>query len=109
MPKPRVSSPQIKAKVQATVAAATTPNLRGELPSQSLSKARAAFKNFSLSKFSGASSVPDNYVGSGQDVTAVQHRNHVNQLKSLDASGRRLRVALSDSALKQQLPSYDGK
>jgi hypothetical protein len=109
MPKSRVASPQAKVKVKPAGAPAATANLPGKLPSQSLSKARAAFKNFSLSKFAGASSVPSNFVPSGQQVTAVQERHQVNQLKSLDASGRRLRVALSDSALKQQLPSFDGK
>lgn len=108
MPKSKVSSPQIRVKVKTSGAAAATPNLPGTVPTQSVSKARVAFKNFSLSKFPNGAA-PSNYVSSGQSISAVQRQGQINQLKSLDASGRRLRVALSDSELKQLLPSFDGK
>lgn len=78
-------------------------------PGASLSRARAAFRNFSLSKYAGAPAAPANVVQPGQQVSAVQERTHANHLKSLDASGRKLRVALSESDLKKLLPSYDGK
>jgi hypothetical protein len=124
MPKPKVSAPGIRANIRqgrgAPVEAAikgsatptanlTPPSPPSKIPPQSLAKAKAAFRNFSLSKFTNGSAPPANFVGNGQQVSAVQQQNQVNQLKSLDASGRSLRVALSDSALKQYLPSFDGK
>lgn len=88
---------------------APSPIAAAKIPTSSLSNAKAAFRNFSLSRFPDASAVPSTFVSKGQQVSAVQHRNHVNHLKSLDASGRSLRVALSDAELKQYLPSFDGK
>ena len=123
MPKPKVSAPKIQANirqhrgapVEAAIKGSATPTVNptpSSLPSkiapQSLAKAKAAFRNFSLSKFANGSAPPANFVGNGHQLSAVQQRQ-VNQLKSLDASGRSLRVALSDSALKQYLPSFDGK
>jgi hypothetical protein len=87
---------------------ASRANIPVRIPTSSLSKAKAAFKNFSLSKFSGASAPPANLVQQGQQVAAVQERTQVNHLKSLDASGRKLRVALSDSDVKKLLPSFNG-
>ena len=109
MPKQNVSLPKVQVKVKAATPPAVSPQPAMKIPAKSLSNAKAAFKSFSLSKFAGAAAVPSNFVPTGQDVSVLQRRNQVNHLKSLDASGRSLRVALSDSDLKQYLPSFDGK
>jgi len=69
-------------------------------------RAKAAFENFTLSKFANGAAAPINVVQPGQDMSSVQDQTHVNHLKTLDASGRRLRVTLSDSDLKTFLPSF---
>jgi len=105
VPKRNPSPAKTPAKAAGTVRAKTPT----QVPGTSLSKAQTAFRNFSLSRFPDASSAPSSLVGSGQQVSAVQRQSQINHLKSLDASGRKLRIALSDSELKQYLPSYDGK
>ncbi len=109
MPEQNLTPPKIRVTVKGTDPVTASPKPVMKIPTRSLSNAKAAFKHFSLSKFPDASAVPNNFVANGQQVSAVQHRTQINQLKSLDASGRRLRVALSDSALQQQLPSFNGK
>lgn len=85
----------------------TTTQGRAAIPAASLSRAKAAFKNFTLSKFANGAAAPINVVQPGQDLSSVQGRTHANHLKTLDASGRRLRVTLSDSDLKKFLPSFN--
>lgn len=108
MPEQDLPPPYIHAKAKAQSAAAS-PQAAIKIPTKSLWNARAAFRNFSLSKFPDTSAATNNFVAKGQEVSTVQRRNQINHLKSLDASGRSLRIALSDGDLKQYLPSFDGK
>lgn len=90
-----------------TSATPPTTQRRAAIPAASLSRAKAAFKNFTLSKFANGAAAPINVVQPGQDLSSVQGRTHANHLKTLDASGRRLRVKLSEGDLKKFLPSFN--
>lgn len=85
------------------------PDLHLKIPIKSVANAKSVFKNFTLSKYSDKAAAPENFAPSDTKVSAVQERGQVNHLKSIDASGRFLRLALSDDNIKTMLPSFNGK
>ena len=89
--------------------AMTPPRINRAIPATSIARAKAAFKNFSLSKFAGTE-FPANYVASGQSVAAVQQQviqQHVEKLNQQDVPTRSLTVALPPSAIKKLFPSLN--
>lgn len=107
MPKQKVTSNRVQAKVKTTNGSQPSPETQLKVPSQSLTRAKSVFKNFTLS--APDEGAPRTMVAPGKQVSSVQKSNIISHLKSLDASGRKLRLALSDTDLKTLLPSFDGK
>lgn len=101
----------------ATTAAAPAPSAPAGAPAmarrsaklteKSIAKARAAFASFTLSKFP-AGQTPKTHVAPGQDAASVQ-RTAVSQQLARAPSNGSMSFALSVSALKTLLPSYDPK
>lgn len=74
---------------------------------KSLAKAKEAFANFSLSKFPKGET-PATHVAPGKNVTDVQRDVVSTQLAATPPNGT-MSIALTPTALKSLLPSYDPK
>src|SRR5258708_5098584 len=83
--------------------------LKRPVPAASVAKAKKAFKGFSLSKFAG-NPIPANHVAAGQSPVEVQRRlisTHIENLNHADTPTRAMRVALTDTTIRQLLPSFN--
>jgi hypothetical protein len=79
------------------------------LPPHAVSRAKEAFKNFSLSKFAG-NARPTNYVGHTQTMMDTQRRvisHNLTRLQGASGTPRAMTIALPAAALSKLLPSYD--
>ena len=82
---------------------------RRTLPPHAVSRAKEAFKNFSLSKFAG-NATPTNYVGRTRTMMDAQRRvisHNLARLQDASDTPRAMTFALPAAALSQLLPSYD--
>jgi hypothetical protein len=101
------------AKAKAPVAAAPPPPpqpiapavTRRNVPAASRAKAKAAFANFTLSKY-GQGPTPANHVAPGQSAAAVQRDAMASQVEQMPLNGA-ISIALPAAQLKALLPSYD--
>jgi hypothetical protein len=76
------------------------------VPARSAAKAKAVFKNFSLSKFA-AGERAHNYVAPGQHPKAAQAQVITTHLTQAVAPNRALTMAMPPALLKKLLPSYN--
>jgi len=85
--------------------------LQPPVPAASVTKAKTAFKSFSLSKFAG-NATPLSHVAAGQSPAEAQRRmisQHIDNLNNADAPARAITIALPDAVIKQLLPSLNTK
>ena len=91
--------------------APSKPTPERRVPAASVAKAKAAFKNFNLSRFAG-DGTPGNQVARGQSTSEVQRRVITQQLDRLNDPNtpvRAMTIALPTATLQKVLPSLNSK
>ena len=88
-----------------------SPARKRAIPAKFVTKAKEAFKNFSLSKFAGKE-MPSNHVVTGDSPAEAQRlmiSQYLDALNNADVSTpvRAMTIALPAASIKQLLPSFD--
>ena len=110
-PKVSVTASAVKPSPSRRPKKTTALRLKARVPAKSISKAKAVFKSFNLSKFAGKE-LPPNYVAAGKDHKPVQKRGMLQKLSDLKGQpnpNAGMTIALPTASFQQVLPKLNQK